>query len=119
MAELDRAEKSTLGGLRAVLTVAREVDPEMPAQTLLTMLEVAYDPDISMADLQQRMGLSSAAMSRIISRLSEWEKHEVPGLNYVVSRKAPTDRRFVLVTPTPRGLTFVRKLVAAATRKGA
>jgi uncharacterized membrane protein len=73
--ELDKSEKPTLAGLRGVVTAAREVDPEMPAQTLLALLEVANEPGITMKDLQDRLGLSSAATSRVISRLSEWERH--------------------------------------------
>lgn len=109
--ELGQNEKSALTSLRGVLAHVREVDPEMPAQTLLTLLEVADKPGITMRDLQDRLGLSSAAVSRIISRLSEWEKHEVPGLNYVDRRSNPVDRRYQIVEPTAKGLSFIRKVL--------
>lgn len=115
--ELDKNEKAALSGLRAVVNASREVDPEMPAQTLLAILEIANDPGMTMKDLQDKLGLSSAATSRIISRLSEWERHGTPGLNYIDRRHNPMDRRYQIVSPTPKGLAFVRKLVKASAQR--
>lgn len=115
--ELDKTEKAAIAGLRGAMLAVRDVDPEMPAQTLQTLLEVAMEPGITMADLQKRIDLSSAAMSRIISRLSEWKKHQVPGLNFLQAQPNPMDRRYVIVHPTAKGLAFVRKIVVGASRR--
>jgi DNA-binding MarR family transcriptional regulator len=115
--EMEKSEKPMLAGLRGVITAAREVDPEMPAQTLLALLEVANEPGMTMKDLQEKLGLSSAATSRVISRLSEWEKHGVAGLNYIDRRHNPHDRRYQIVSLTPKGMSFIRKLLKASTQR--
>ena len=114
--DLEEGERRTLHGLQAAVGVIRKEDKEMPAQTLAVLLEVVNNPGITMKDLETKMELSTAATSRIISRLSQWEKHEVPGHNFVEARKNPLDRRYMVVEPTAKGMAFVRRLVEAAHR---
>jgi DNA-binding MarR family transcriptional regulator len=111
--ELSKQEATSLRTILAALDVIRAVDPEMPAQTLQALMEVVNDPGIVQNDLQKKLSLSTAATSRIVARLSEWKRHQEPGLNFVEARPNPLDRRFALVYPTARGMTFARKLIAS------
>lgn len=113
MKQLENSEKAALLRLRAVLDVVRDVNPEMPAQTLQALVLVALEPNISMSDLEKRLGVSSAATSRIIARLSEWERHEVPGRNWLEQRMNPLDRRYRVVELKPKGMTLMKRIAAA------
>jgi DNA-binding MarR family transcriptional regulator len=110
--QLERAERVTLAKFIAAIKAVREIDSEMPAQTLQALLEVALEPGIEQKELERKMGVSSATSSRIVSRLSEWERHEVPGKNLLASRKNPLDRRYMVVEPTAKGLAAVRKILS-------
>lgn len=109
--ELNEDDKTSLEGLiRTVITV-READPEMPAQTLYALLEIAKSPGLTMSELQSKLGMSSAGTSRVVSRLVEMERPNVPGLGFVIRSENLADRRNKIVQPTPKGLAFVRKLL--------
>ncbi|WP_296320846.1 winged helix-turn-helix transcriptional regulator [Reyranella sp.] len=109
--ELNDDDKVSLDGLiRTVMTV-RETDPEMPAQTLYALLEIVKNPGITMIELQNKLNMSSAGTSRVVSRLSQIEKPNVPGLDFVLRSENLMDRRNKIVQPTPKGLAFVRKLL--------
>lgn len=120
--ELDKTELPALTALRGVIrTVRDEADAEMPAQTLMALLEVANDPGLTMKELEARLGLTTASVSRLVSRLSEWKSEKIgakePGLNFLTRRSNPNDRRYQIVNLTPKGLSFVRKLTRALTPK--
>lgn len=120
--ELEKNERPALTALRGVIrTVRDDADAEMPAQTLMALLEIADDPGLTMKELETRLGLTTASVSRLVSRLSEWKSEKTgakePGLNFVVRRPNPNDRRYQIVNLTPKGLSFVRKLTKAITPK--
>lgn len=97
----------------AIRVVREEIDTEMPAQTLQAFLEVLIEPGIAQRDLELKLGVTSATASRIISRLSQWERHNVPGKDVLSSRKNPLDRRYMICEPTAKGIAAARKIVRA------
>lgn len=111
--QLTDDERVALQGIRALLNTVRKEDPEMPAQTLLAFVEIALEPNISMADLRARLDVASSTSTRIVYRLTEWERHKKPGRDWVVKRPDPMDRRFELVEPNAKGMGFARKLAAS------
>lgn len=116
MAKFD--ERRSVAVIRDLLRKVRDTDAEMPAQTLATLVEIAAKPDVTMNELQQILGVASATMTRIVARLSEYEKEGVPGLNFVVRREMPTDRRFKIVQLTNEGKIFIRSLTDVLSRHG-
>jgi DNA-binding MarR family transcriptional regulator len=110
----DEQEKAALDGLVYALTRVREVDPEMPAQTLYALLEIVKNPGMSSAELNVKLGMSSAGVSRVVSRLTEWKdtkEPKVPGLDFITRTENLMDRRHKILEPTAKGLAFVRKLI--------
>jgi DNA-binding MarR family transcriptional regulator len=111
----DEEEKAALDGLVYALTRVREVDPEMPAQTLYALLEIVKNPGMSSAELNTKLGMSSAGVSRVVSRLTEWKDTKVtpkvPGLDFITRTENLMDRRHKILEPTAKGLAFVRKLI--------
>lgn len=105
-----RAARRLLASLRAV----RKIDPEMPAQTLSAIMVIfSHWPEpITMNTLQQELGLTDATTSRIVSRLSEWEKYDTkPGKDFVKRYPNPNDRRYQFVQLTPKGITAARSIL--------
>lgn len=109
--ELNNDDKAALEGLLHTVTKVREADPEMPAQTLYALLEVVKNQSMTIGELQNKLGMSSAGASRVVSRLTEWERPNVPGLDFVSRTENLMDRRNKVVEPTAKGLAFVRKLL--------
>lgn len=111
MIELDGTERQGLEHLIRTLMRVREVDAEMPAQTLYALLEIVKRPGITMIDLQRLLGMSSAGTSRIVSRLVDVERPGVPGLGFARRTENSADRRNKVVHPTPQGIAFVRRIM--------
>ncbi len=57
----------------------RDIYSDMQIQTALVFLTTALNPGITMREIQNRTGLVQASVSRNISLLSEWQKHDQPG----------------------------------------
>lgn len=104
--------------LTLLVNKIREVDPEMPAQTLAFILAAyAGDGDVTQNTVGDRLGLSSSAMARIAARTGEWEKYpSVPGLKFVTSEPDPYDRRFRKLAMTEKGKRFVEDLLKTLTK---
>lgn len=90
----------------------RKIDPEMPAQTLAALCAIAmHNPDrdepLTMRDVEQKVGVASSTMSRIISRLSKMKTPTEPGLDLVEQFISPTNRRYREVRLTPAGRAFI------------
>lgn len=109
--ELNEDDKMALEGLLRTVVRVREADPEMPAQTLYAMLEIAKSPGLTMIELQNKLSMSSAGTSRVVSRLVETERPGVPGLGFVTRSENLSDRRNKIVQPTAKGLAFIRRLI--------
>jgi len=87
----------------------RELDDEMPAQTLLTLLVVyRRDGSITQFDLRSELGVASSTAARISGRLGPWEKFPAkPGLGLIHSEQDPHDRRFRILSLTAKGRSFI------------
>jgi hypothetical protein len=49
------------------------------------------------------MKVPNATLSRNIAYWSKWRKHNVPGMDFIVSEIDPADRRFRIVRLTAKG----------------
>lgn len=95
--------------LRA-LEVMRQLDAEMPAQTISTFLAVVEEPGIPIPKLAEKLGLSQSSSSRNVAALSKWQKFNVPGHDLVEAEPNPEDRRFKIVKLTRKGERLAEKL---------
>lgn len=101
-----------------VINEFRKVSPDLPAQTMLTLLEIGKaSPDgISMADLGQRTGLTQSSVSRNVSALSRVGRKGKPGADLVRRDEDPLDRRNKIVALTAKGnrlITAIEGIVGA------
>jgi DNA-binding MarR family transcriptional regulator len=104
--------RSSAAKLIAVMHKVRELDPEMPAQTLLALLEISSHENFSQQDLREALNVASSTSARIAARLSEWERFpKQPGLSLVNNEINPMDRRLRLISLSAKGKAFVNSLL--------
>jgi DNA-binding MarR family transcriptional regulator len=104
--------QSSAAALARVLSKIRELDPEMPAQSILALLLIASKDNYTQQDLRDDMGIVSSTSARIAARLGEWEKFpNQPGLGLVNNETNPADRRTRILSLTARGKAFVASLL--------
>lgn len=92
----------------------RKLDGEMPVQTALTFLLVAKyqtKPDgFSIKDVASMLGVSTAAASRNVSKLTEHGVKSVGGHGLVITAEDPLFRVRKLINLTPKGERVMRSL---------
>ena len=98
-----------------ILEEFRKLDPEMPMQTALSLVSVyMYQNNtngLSIKELSQILGVSTAAASRNISKLSKiGAKNQQNGLNLVETTEDPNYRVRKCVRITPNGARIIKAL---------
>lgn len=117
-----------LAGAKEVLSVLDRLTAAagrtLDVTAVAVLLTIASEGEIEMAELRQRTSLSSAAISRNISILSEagynthnyTGVHRVEGLGWVVSRENPNDRRVKLLRLTSDGRAALIRALSPITK---
>lgn len=93
-----------------IIADCREYDPEMQVQTLATLLIVARRGECAMSHIAEELNLSQSSVSRNVSLLSKWSRHNRPGLDLVRAYEDPAERCRKLVTLTHKGKRFMERL---------
>lgn len=121
MVKAQEASNVTMAlALAAVLDEFRGRAPDIAANTMVVFFHVAAQPGIRMKELERLTSLSSSAVARNVSFLSDqdWRRDSVgkrlPGLDLVVAVTDPFDGRSKVVTLTPRGRKMFDKVAALA-----
>lgn len=99
---------------RQFLETFQKLDPEMPLQQMLTLIEVAMasEAGISISDLAVRVGNATSSTSRNVAILGEYGRGKSKGLEVVKATVDPSDRRYQLVKLTPKGERVIDQLAA-------
>jgi DNA-binding MarR family transcriptional regulator len=95
---------------------AAEARAVMPIRHLLVFLEVAKSTDsdgVSLQELADRCEVSSAAITRIIQELGEFNRKAEPGLKLVEYNVQLADRRFKPVVLTKKGRALAARLASS------
>lgn len=105
--------KVMLGISRTLGALRKELDySDMPAQMIQIFLEVAAPGEIGQNELEEKVGISKAAISRFLGILSEGTPSK-PGLQLLQSYEDPYDRRWKRVRVTTRGRKVAARVVKA------
>lgn len=101
------AERIALKRLLRCMDEVRDISPELRIQTLQTLLVIAVNPGISLTDLMTKTKTSQSSCSRHVAHLSDTHWLKKPGLDLVVAKEDPRERRrkFAILTSKGRELT--------------
>jgi hypothetical protein len=110
------SNKQTAASMRKVtriLAAFRDVDPGM---TVIQALAFCYgsDPEIdSQREVERRLGVSNAASSRAATYWCQvtYPGRSSPGPLMLTQKEHPDDRRYRTLSPNPKGIAFLHRLV--------
>jgi len=102
-------------GLRTLsqaVALFRDLDPNVPAATVLAFLHIAAAEggDMRMRDLQDALGVASSSASRNVAFLSERHSLGKAGLDLVENYVDLLDPRYKRVRLKPKGRTLKARL---------
>lgn len=89
---------------------------ELQAQTILTLLTIMRRKEMPMSDLEKVVGVSQAAISRNISRLSRGLPPAFAGPGVIEAFEDPYYRKRKIVQLTAKGETLRKKLGTVMSR---
>jgi len=96
-----------LNRLMRVVEEFRKLDPEMPAQTILAFLFIAErnaaEVPVTVKDVGDYLGLSSASASRNVAALSKISRHRTSGHDLIMAYENPERRIEKFIKLTPKG----------------
>ncbi len=108
---LSKSEREKLAQLLKLINEFRALDSEMQMQQAATLITVALNEGVALNELAERTQLAMSSASRNVASLSPVRKKGVAGHGLIISNEDPEERRRKLHTMTPKGVTFVRRLV--------
>lgn len=83
-----------------------KVDPELQLNTLLVFLYVAQRGVCTQKDVELHFGMNNATASRNVAYWTEHKRYEQAGQGFVKREEDPKDRRYKLLSLTPKGKRF-------------
>ncbi len=108
----EAAFKRGIAKANTFLRMFRTLAADMPMQQAEVLLQVAsYPKGAPMSDLEKRIGISQASVSRNVAALSKFHRLGKPGLNLVEAVIDPREPRKRLVFLTQEGKVFITKLI--------
>ena len=104
-----------------IIEKLRDLDTEMQMQSAMTLSIIARvhlsGGVITVKEIGEKLGLSSASASRNIAVLSKWNRHDVQGHNLVEAYENPQRRVEKFVKLTRQGEKFIQELDNIVTGK--
>ncbi|QWF18677.1 hypothetical protein [Lysobacter capsici] len=95
----------------ALETFREEVDGDIIAHKILTLVATARNPGLQQIDVAQHVkGLTTSSISRNVMDWSELDKNRKPGKDFIQQRPDPEYRRRNLLYVTPKGSQFIERL---------
>lgn len=102
-----------------LIQLMRAHDPEMPAQTMETFFLVAQAGELTMQELQAKLGMAQSTISRNVAALSQHPKSgRTEALHLVELFELPSDRRVKVARLAPKGVRLMGQIAAELARHG-
>lgn len=87
-----------------------ELDRLLTAFQIHAFMLIATNEGQTQKWIEDKLKTSNATASRTISKWLDYERPGVPGFGFVESHVNPEDRRFRVVSLTPKGRAFLKRL---------
>lgn len=92
----------------------RKMDTEMQAQTMMAFLYISRmyqgETPVTVRDVGEYLGITSASASRNVAALSKWHRHGKPGHDLVEAYENPARRIEKFIRLTPKGKRVAKTL---------
>jgi DNA-binding MarR family transcriptional regulator len=108
--------KKTGKSLCQIAQALSEVNPEMPIQQIRLLFFLSVEQECDSKTINESLHMSSASISRSIRALSIWMERDSQGvavqkgLDLVITRQDPFERRQLLYSLTPKGKDLMDKI---------
>lgn len=99
-----------LNELRNALETFAEIDNEMQLPTMLTFLFVASRGSCTQKEIEETLKFTNAGASRNVSYWTIRRFDKRPGIGFFNRQEDDNDRRYKLISLTPKGQAFYARL---------
>jgi len=100
--------------LENVIEEFRKLDTEIQAQAMMALCVIARGDEanspVTVKEIGEKLGLTSASASRNVAILSKWNRHQVKGHDLVEAYENPARRVEKFVRLTPKGKRVIKSL---------
>ena len=111
-ATLTKEDRQALLRLLKVFDQFRDLDKEMQLPQAVTLLTIALNEGISLADLTERTSQATSSASRNVALLSPLpKKNGQDGHGLILNKEDPVERRRKQHVLTTKGKAFIHKLI--------
>ena len=111
------SDTALIGNLMDVLDLFRDLDSEMPVQTIMTFLLICQQEDISLREISRQLDMSQSAASRNIGVFTDWTWLKREGHRLIKFTPDPMDMRRKRISITAQGVKFRQRLLDTVGRK--
>jgi DNA-binding MarR family transcriptional regulator len=102
---------SSMNLFNALRWARENLERDMAVSTLQGLMFAADHTGCTTGELWSALGVTSGTGTRVVSRLSDWEGYEIPGLGLLTSEPDARDRRIRRLYLTPKGQRVVKELI--------
>jgi DNA-binding MarR family transcriptional regulator len=109
--KMEQQDRQVLSRVLRVLEQFRALDSEMQMPQAVTLLTIALNEGISLAELTEKTAQATSSASRNVASLSTVHRKGKPGHGLVINKEDPIERRRKQHLLTPKGKTFIKQLI--------
>lgn len=109
---IDHSERAATGRALQLLSVFRDLDPEMPIGAAHAFLHIAAEKGLCGKELARKCQIAESSASRYVQYLSKQDRHGRPGKELVKKRWDRRDTRRLSLSLTDEGTRLMSVLVA-------
>jgi len=102
--------------ITALNELRKEADGDLYATKALALLHVLQTPGVAQMDLHDVIGVSAAANTRNVQDWTIYDRNRERGRDFIAQNVDPAFRKRNLLTPTPKGQAFAKRLTDAVNR---
>lgn len=96
--------------LAAVLDEFLKLSPTITVLQARAFLHCAVGEGSTQKSIEEKLGTTNATASRTLAKWMDWERPGEPGYGMIRSEVDPQDRRYRIITLTPKGHEFIRRI---------
>ena len=104
--------RQQINKMQSLLRAFQKFDASMPIPVALTMLEVAKGDGVTGRDLEARLDMSNATVSRNLLKMHDLRPDGNRGWDLLVNKEDPSDRRGTMRYPNDNLKKFIMQLEA-------